>query len=673
VFIVVSALWIVLSDYLVYSMVDDTATASSISVAKGLGFIAVTSLLIYVLVNRGFRSLKSAQDSLRRSENRYRSMFESSPIAMLEVDLDGSIVRTNRKADELVGAPSTELRGRRLDSLYALEADHYDRWSDLLEGKQESFSMERRLRRTDGSSIWCNMVISMVRDQDGRPAFIVEMIEDITERKEQTARLESMVAERTLGLSQIAKKMTVTLQSIGDGVVVTDHSGEIMMLNAAAERMLEGRRSAGLREMLPMDGETLDRLMGPLSGDHVPVSGSATLPTPSGKLVVSYTSAPIKDPSGTLEGMVVVLRDDTLNVQMGEEMARARRLKAVGNLAGGLAHNLNNILTIIEGNIELAMRLCPEASTNLSDARSAAMRGRGLASRLITFARGGEPIRTNVNVRQLLEEIIAPFHRDARSNMALDVSRDTMDMFVDREQMAQALTAVIAYAGRGPHGATVSVHACNNDANGEVEVIVISRDMLLDSTTVQALLDPVFEEKGSIELDLSIANFIISRNGGQLLIEPSPGRGTAFVMRLPRARPEEEMAIPSRPKMAKVLWMEDEELIRELNLEFLSALGHEGDVARDGEEAIRLYKEAATTSHPYDLVLLDLMVPNGMGGMDAFKELRASYPGLRAIVCSGYSTDPVMSDWEKLGFAGVLPKPYNISELAKVIERAMVE
>jgi CheY-like chemotaxis protein len=253
-------------------------------------------------------------------------------------------------------------------------------------------------------------------------------------------------------------------------------------------------------------------------------------------------------------------------------------------------------------------------------------------------------------------------------NINLDISKNIWDVGVDKAQITQALSAIVAYPSRLPHKPAISVHARNLSQNREVEIVVTAHDLVLDEQAIKKLMEPDFETKDALELDLSIADFIISRHEGQLKIESSAGLGTNFVVRLKRASPDSKNRMVGTALGKHVLWMEDETLLRELNSNFLEALGHQGDMAPEGSVALNLFKEALRVNRPYDLVILDLVVPNGMGGMETYKELKALDPTVRIIVCSGYSSDPVMSDWRNIGFAGVLPKPYSIDELGRAID-----
>jgi PAS domain S-box-containing protein len=615
IYVFVSVIWIIISDGIVFLFVSDPVKAASLSMVKGLTYIILSSLLIFFLVWKGFNIQKASQDSLQRSENRYRSMFESSPTAMLEVNMEGRIVRTNHKCLELVKMKELGLEGVSFDSLFVPGGNRID-WRKMTSLK-DTLTSERELNCIDGTTLWCNVVTSLVMDEQDTPAFFVVMIEDISERKKRTALLEAAVAERTQELSQIAEKLSVTLESIGDGVVVTDSTGKVVMMNPAAKAILGDIISEQLVERLPInDAEERHHIMKPLEGSPVSVTGSTIITSATTDRIMSYTSAPMIDLAGRLDGMVVVLRDETVKVRMEEELARTRRLESVGNLAGGLAHNLNNLLTIIEGNIELASRTCPETSLNMSSAHSAVKRGRGLASRLIAFSKGGEPIKTMVQVRPLLEDVIAQVQVETPMNINLDISKNIWDVGVDKAQITQALSAIVAYPSRLPHKPAISVHARNLSQNREVEIVVTAHDLVLDEQAIKKLMEPDFETKDALELDLSIADFIISRHEGQLKIESSAGLGTNFVVRLKRASPDSKNRMVGTALGKHVLWMEDETLLRELNSNFLEALGHQGDMAPEGSVALNLFKEALRVNRPYDLVILDLVVPNGMGGME---------------------------------------------------------
>mgnify|MGYP005834254233 CR=1 FL=1 len=685
VFIVVSALWIILSDLFLYQYIENTSLRVAVSVIKGLGYISITSLIIYYIVKKGFDNLRSSRATIKRGENRFRAMFKHAPLATVEVGEDGRIIRPNVAMAELSGLPPERLAGMRLDDLFTTPAGPAR--TGLFRGEGDRSEEERRLRKADGSEVWVNVTSSLVRDHEGQPCFVMEMLEDIGARKEYTSRLEQRVAERTEQLSKTNEQLQVTLESIGDGVVVTDVDSNILMVNQRARAMFGweadpvGRPLDAVLDLVDVSGmPVLPAVARPLAGAERAVSGHRLILRQDGvERYIGYTSASILGREGVVSGLVTVFRDETLEVRMYEETAKVQRLESVGSLAGGLAHNLNNILTIIDGNLALALEDCQASrpiDRRIADARSASRRARDLASHLLTFARGGEPIRAAVALPPLLEEALGIRLAGAQTRVVKALPGDLWDIDGDRGQIVQALGNIISFSSRSMGGRGEMVITATNvpgvGAGGQDFVRLVMEDRGLGLTKAQlekvSELDFADWPEG---LELSIARQIITRHGGSLAIDSTPSGPTIYSVLLPRAKGAEEARPQTVKTGARILWMDDEDLLRDLNEEFLEELGHHGTMVRNGREAIVRYEEGMSAGRPFDLVILDLIVPGEMGGLEAFEIIKRLDPGVRAIVCSGYSTDPVMSSYREHGFVGVLPKPYTMEDLADAIDGAL--
>jgi signal transduction histidine kinase/ActR/RegA family two-component response regulator len=376
--------------------------------------------------------------------------------------------------------------------------------------------------------------------------------------------------------------------------------------------------------------------------------------------------------------------------QMEEELLRARKLESLGVLAGGIAHDFNNFLTIVQGNVELAKtHLSPEdpVQTNLNQTAEACQRAAFLASQLLTFAKGGAPVRHVVSIGKLVEDAVRLARAGAPISVSVHLADDLRPARVDGDQLGQVLHNILLNARESmAEGGIIEVRAENaaisSSTGAEFCVRISIRDYGcgIPAEVVPRIFDPYFTTKpGRSGLGLATAYAIIARHGGHIAVESKPGVGTAFIIDLPASQEEAAKELPNlapaiQPHhgVERILVMDDEEAIRNLLKTVLGGFGYEVQTARDGAEAIALYEEAKAMGKRFDAVLLDLTVSGGMGGIEAAAKLKEIEPSLILIVSSGYADAPVMSDFDKYGFDDVIPKPWTPKVVGEVFERVLV-
>jgi len=370
-----------------------------------------------------------------------------------------------------------------------------------------------------------------------------------------------------------------------------------------------------------------------------------------------------------------------------EQLLRARNLESMGVLAGGIAHDFNNFLTVVQGNVEIAsMELDPDEPVQaiLDQIASACQRAAFLASQLLTFAKGGAPVRRLVSVAKLVKDAVQLPTAGAQTSIEVSIAEDLRCADVDPAQISQVLHNVLLNARQAmPEGGIIEVHAENailEDAPGadpRVRISIRDYGCGIAADVLPRIFDPYFTTKpGSNGLGLATAYAIIAKHGGNIAVESKPGDGTAFTIDLPASydspAPEPPMVAQPQTGTERLLVMDDEEAIRKLLNAVLIKLGYEVHTAGDGAEAIALYQNAKSSGRGFDAVLLDLTVRGGMGGVEAAAKLKELDPSLKLIVSSGYSDAPVMSDFRKYGFDDAIPKPWTADEVGKVFRRVLV-
>jgi signal transduction histidine kinase/ActR/RegA family two-component response regulator len=373
------------------------------------------------------------------------------------------------------------------------------------------------------------------------------------------------------------------------------------------------------------------------------------------------------------------------------EMQRAHTLESLGVLAGGIAHDFNNLLTGVLGNLTLAQRMVADDSRvmkRLEDAERAALRSRDLTRQLLTFAKGGAPVRQLASLRETVSEVVGFVLSGSAVRPNLRIASDLWLAEVDVGQVAQVVQNLVINALQAmPGGGTVDV-TLENERRGEadglplapgayVRLEVRDRGVGIAPEQLPRIFDPFFTTKATGSgLGLTTAYAIARRHGGHIEVQSAVGKGSRFILRLP-AVPEGAPAARRAPtpvgeaSRSRILVMDDEPAVRGVIADLLRALGHEAVVAEDGEAALAAWRRARQDGRPFDVVILDLTVPGRMGGRQVVLEMRAVDPDVRALVSSGYSDDPVLSDPGEYGFAGVLKKPYTLDEVARALGTAI--
>ena len=394
----------------------------------------------------------------------------------------------------------------------------------------------------------------------------------------------------------------------------------------------------------------------------------------------------IRNEDQTSVKMFGTFQDITERKQMEDELLKASKLESIGLLAGGLAHDFNNILTAIVGNVSLAKAASEHAGQDtqlLDEAERAAMRATALTRQLLTFSKGGAPVKQLTAIAELLRESVPFVLRGANVRSEFSIADDLWPAEVDGGQVTQVIYNLILNGVQAMPGGGVMRISAENVAldtttalplrpGPYVHIAVQDEGSGIREEWLPKIFDPYFTTKSTGNgLGLAMAYSIIDKHNGHITVATEIGVGTTFHVYLPAVTQsgpvEPDEARPILLGAGNVLVMDDEETIRELTKEMLHRIGYDAEVTRDGAAAVACYQRAFEAGEPFDAVILDLTVPGGMGGREALQWLLAIDPHIKAIVCSGYSNDPVMSAFQEYGFSYRLAKPYTMSELSQAL------
>ncbi|UNC92250.1 hybrid sensor histidine kinase/response regulator [Candidatus Contubernalis alkaliaceticus] len=408
-------------------------------------------------------------------------------------------------------------------------------------------------------------------------------------------------------------------------------------------------------------------------------------------IYLSISGAPIFDPAGDVEQVVLTVNDITQQKKMNEEILKADKLDSIGLLAGGIAHDFNNFMAVILGNISLVKirNKDKKISVNLEHMENASLQARELTRKLFVFAKGGAPVKKTVHMQKLLMDTVGFVLSGSMSVHEIQVAEDLYPVEADESQIGQVINNIVINAVQAmPGGGKISLSACNITLEGNeiknvlplppgdyVRISIVDEGVGIPANQLDKIFDPFYSTKlkGS-GLGLATSHTIIQNHGGIIQVESQPGLGSNFFVYLPAyAGPYLE---PQENKQlyfgeGRILIMDDDELILKTCSEMLKYLGYHVSCAYNGAEAIRLYKEALSekAESPFIAVILDLTIPGGMGGKEAIKQLRKIDPEVKAIVSSGYSDDPVIANYQYYGFSECVNKPYQIKQISRALAK----
>jgi signal transduction histidine kinase/ActR/RegA family two-component response regulator len=387
---------------------------------------------------------------------------------------------------------------------------------------------------------------------------------------------------------------------------------------------------------------------------------------------------------------VVMIEDISMRRRLEEEVFRTQKLDSVGLLAGGIAHDFNNILTGIVGNISLVRLeagLDTRAHSMLESAESACGRARDLTQQLLTFSRGGDPVKADASLPDVLRQAADFVMAGSNVSCTYRFAASGLAVAIDRGQISQVVQNLVLNALQAmPDGGSLEIGADRVDlsegsvlplrAGTWVRFWVRDHGDGIDAKHLGKIFDPYFTtKKTGVGLGLPVAFSIVRKHGGSITVDSAVGRGSDFTVYLPTS-PEPAVSdvdkVPSGIiSRRRVLLMDDDSMVREVIGRMLVSLGYEASSVPDGREAVRLFKHHMQQGVPFDVVLMDLTVPGGMGGKAAMKEILALDPSARSIVMSGYCMDSVMANHHAHGFLGVLQKPVRMSDLQSALERVL--
>jgi len=660
---------------------------------------------------------------LRDSEERYRLFFETAHDAIVFY-IDETPAYANRNMIEISGYSEKEFYTKTLFDLIpetgSSETDIKKIINDISSGKLSHARFEHVLKNKSGEEL--AVMISLSSITEGIHRGILMILSDISSMKkaslkineqyseiqEQLQRLESLNSELVSAQkdlvtanSELEKEkeyLSATVTSIGDGVISYDIDGKIFLMNSVAEE-LTGATAAeaigkNIRDVLRFDDDSSKELLFDTLGTVSEKYNFTNIGVPfklydseNNERIIELSSAVIKLHEKPI-GIVLALRDVTIKNRIDNELIKMSKLESIGLLAGGIAHDFNNLLTGISANVSLLNNISTiptEVSDSLSDISRAVERASALTKQLLTFAKGGNPVMQSCRIEDIIKESVKFVVKDSSIKTEISIENDLLPVLIDPNQISQAINNLIINAIQAmPDGGTLSIQVKNADRippeiplkTGKFIFIRISDTGCgIPRKNLIKIFDPFYTTKpNGTGFGLTSTYSIIKKHRGYIRVDSKENEGTVFqiFLRSSDELPSEDKIINTGKKTVSggsVLIMDDEEYILEVLVKMLKYHGFSVTSAKTGEEAIALYRESMKSGPPFDYVILDLTVYNGMGGKETIEILRDIDPNVKAIVSSGYSDNPVLANYREYGFSGILTKPYVIEDVLKAVEK----
>lgn len=630
----------------------------------------------------------------RRREHSFFEAFQSLADGVIAADLAGGVVFMNPAAARITGWTPQEAAGRSLHEVFRIFHTSGEP-AEMLSSEVEAAGGDRTVWLTTRSGHRVPIMdrSTAMRDTHGQLTGLIILFRAVLQETEAPREPACVPSHGSAPLVDI-------VESISDPLIALDAHWRLTYANASATKLFE-------RETASMLGLSFWELVpAAVREEHHSAFVHALMHREpvNRDLYFEAKRAWLElrgYPFG--EGMLMLVQDVTAKREEAERRSRMDRLESLGLLARGFAHDFNNLLTVLLGNISLAEMRLRNAITlpELHTAKQATLQAQNLVQQLLTFARGGAPIKRLTNIGDLIDKFFAHHSRAARVDYRIEVQPGLPSIPLDPAQVRRLIGNLIRNAEQAqPEGGQIIIRAfvpdhaqmfpgeLVNDQNFQpagiaIEVQDFGEGILADH--LPHIFEPYFSTRKSENatgLGLTVCESIAKAHGGTITVSSEAGRGTTVRFYVPLDGDAEEAdglglsqvfdAPPDAPvSQPRILVLEDDPLVRNLIVRNLASQGFEVTESAEGSETVRLYQESMNQGRVFDLVVLDLSIPNGMGGVRTMEKLRQLDPEVLAIVSSGYSDDPVMAKPAAYGFAAVLPKPYEPADMVRLVRNVL--
>jgi len=633
------------------------------------------------------RALELSSQELIEANSEMRAIFEALPDLLFRFDHDGRVIDYKAgRVNDLYFYPE-KLIGKRIQDVPPAHVG--SKFLECIRKVQDTKaiqSFEYSLPMQDRECFYEARLLPLIEDQ------IIAIVRNITTRK-----------KAELALRQSEEEYRTLVENINAGIYRSspDVYGHFIQVNNAMVKIFGAASAEDLIGCCVLDfyrdKEARDAFLQEIDQKGFVKDKELYLRKQDGTpIIVSCTAAIQYDAFGSKRWIDGVMEDITEHKKIEEEIAKTSKLESLGILAGGIAHDFNNILTAILGNISLARMKTEQGGvvfSCLDNAEKASIRAQTLTQQLLTFSKGGAPVKKASSINDLLRDSANFVVTGSNIRCDFHIPDDLPTVEIDEGQISRVIHNLVINAQQSmPQGGVIHIQAERiaitstsdeppglplQDGN-YVKISIQDQGIGIPEEYLGKIFDPYFttKEKGS-GLGLTTSYSIMKRHGGHITLQSTVGTGTTFFLYLPALH--EGAAAKKKEQRSqikghgKILLMDDEEIIRDVGGGMLQYLGYEVTVAKNGAEAIFLATDAMKRGESYDAIIMDLTIPGGMGGKEAASRLQALDCSSKMIASSGYSNDPVLSEYKKYGFCAIAPKPYGIEELRNILHQVITK
>jgi len=654
-------------------------------------------------------ALRKSETKYKENEKKYRLLFETVIHGIQEIDFSGKIVSANSACHMLLGYKNGELVGR---SLFEFFSDSYQqkKMSDniqiILKKQPKPKPWFGKIKKKNGDIFDGQTDWNYKRNKNGEVIGFIFIFSDITERKQ---------AEEALRESK--NRFRDIINSMADWIWEVDKKGKYTYVSETVTNSLgyssgEMIGKTPFEFMLKKERNKVKKIFIQVFSKSEPIVDLENWNlAKNGKTVCLLTNGvPILDSNGKLQGYRGVDKDITNQKKLAEEkvemevkLQQAQKMESIGILAGGIAHDFNNLLYVVMGNISLAqddLKYETGTSESLKAAEEACIKAKELTARLITFSKGGDPVKKKIHICDLLKNTVISALKGFNIKSKIFIPDAIRQVNIDENQIKQVFSNIVVNAREAMDDneqLTVSCEKINIAENSHLtlsqgEYIKISfedQGCGISKENFEKIFDPYFStkdmglDKGQ-GLGLTVSYSIVQKHGGLITVESEQEIGSTFSVYLPtisvkKTDPQksEENSTAQKPVKkpangtGKILLMDDEEAIRIFMGQVLNRLGYDVETCTEGKETVEIYKKTMESEEPFDVAILDLTNKFGMGGQETMKRLLEIDQNAKGIIITGYFDDPVVADFKAYGFSGVITKPATRDELSKVINEVL--
>jgi len=639
-------------------------------------------------ISQDIEKREQDEEALRESEERFRAAFDSAKDCVLIWDRDYNYLYANQSAIDHVGTTPDKVIGKNISDGLGHVPDFMNLWISRIDKVFETGELLRVQDKQEmqGHLYYTDSIISPIFASDGSVSSVCVVYRDVTDLK-----------KAEIAVSQETERLLVTLRSIGDGVITTDTKGCVTLINKIAEKLTGWTQKEAfgkdIKEVFHIiDAKNRQICKNPVkkvleAKAIVELANHTNLICRDGtERMIADSGAPIFNANSEIIGVVLVFRDVTEKHKIETQLQQAQKMEAIGTLAGGIAHDFNNMLGVITGNISYALgsvKKNDELYEVLSDIQESSKQAQNLTHQLLTFSKGGAPIKKTSDINRLLKDSVVFSTRGSKADCRFQLSDDLWFSDVDEGQINQLTGNLLINANQAmPNGGTITIRTENTEIEADsgiplpggryIKIVVEDQGIGISKKHLPNIFDPYYttKQKGS-GLGLATTYSIVKRHKGHIDVYSEIEKGTVFNVYLPASsngmKELENNDETKHEGQGKILIMDDQEPILKMVGRMLNRVGYETEFATDGAQAIEKYRDSCQSKNRFALVILDLTVPGGMGGAETILELLKIDPKVKAVVSSGYSNDPIMANYEDYGFCGVVSKPYTKDQLAETL------